>query len=361
MYKVFNKVTGLNIMSPLSCGEHRVFSPIRKGYSHIVTKYLTTNYTTDSTMSKDDKDPLIKPAVGRKLPNEAVTSEKLTKDLYNFRYDLISGDWFEYKEEYGRWSRLSTYEIDQKIFLLLKSTKEVQGLLTSDYKNRVKLALEIMIGVNFESMRFKNKELKLVPFLSGILDQKNNKILNHNKDYNLWFNINYEPDAHLTREIKELIISVKSTSNLSGATANNSASTSKAANNVASTSKAVTDNESIDLVNVESSIKGFDLFSLIEDLLENLESLDFNQHAGVTVLLSTLLLIICVSIFIFNNFIVNKIDNINLKNTKWYFNLLKSVINYYKLYLDIENYSLFLGIFVATFFLFLTGILLLII
>lgn len=55
MYKVFNKVTGLNIMSSLSCGDYRVFSSFRKGYSHIVTKYLTTYYTTDSNMSKTEE------------------------------------------------------------------------------------------------------------------------------------------------------------------------------------------------------------------------------------------------------------------------------------------------------------------
>lgn len=51
-----------------------------------------------------------------KLPNEVKMAEKLLNNLDNYKYDLMSGDWFEYKQIDGYWLRLNKYQMDQKIF-----------------------------------------------------------------------------------------------------------------------------------------------------------------------------------------------------------------------------------------------------
>lgn len=137
-------------------------------------------------------------------------AEKLSKSLHSLKYDMVSGDWFEYKPDMGRWYRLNSFEIDQKVFNLLKSDPQVKGLLTSDYRNRVKSALEMLNGTNFEAARDENTKLGYILFKNGVLCLRTMKLLSHNKDYYFThgLNIEYNPNAKLSIHMKTFLTSI---------------------------------------------------------------------------------------------------------------------------------------------------------
>lgn len=142
-------------------------------------------------------------SVSSKLPNEVAMAEKLMPLMTDTRYDLVSGDWFEYDISLGLWKRLTVFEIDQKIFKLLRSDDDLKGLLTADYKNRVKISLEMINGLNFNIYRTKNQDLQLIPFKNGVLDLFKQELMPHdpNNYFSYGLNINYDPSAKLSPEM----------------------------------------------------------------------------------------------------------------------------------------------------------------
>jgi len=146
-----------------------------------------------------------------KLPNEVIMAQSLmVTSLKDCRYDLISEDWFEYNQEIGQWKKLNKYQIDQKIFFVLMENPDLTGHLTSDYKFKVKLSLEMLLGVNFEEYRNKNKQLKLIPFKNCVLDLNNKSLLNHSKNYYFTYglNIDYDPEAKISSEMVKFLCSI---------------------------------------------------------------------------------------------------------------------------------------------------------
>jgi putative DNA primase/helicase len=146
----------------------------------------------------------------RKLPNEVDMAKEISNNMENFKYDLVSGDWFEYKITVGRWYRLNRYQIDSKIFNLLMKHESLKSVLTVDYKNRVKASLEMINGVDFDEYRNKNKELKLVPFKNGILDMNTITLLEHNKEYYFThgLNINFNSSAVMENHMINFLCSI---------------------------------------------------------------------------------------------------------------------------------------------------------
>lgn len=137
-------------------------------------------------------------------------AKALELEMINTKYDLVSGTWFEYTESLGQWRRLTDFEIDQKIFKLLMKREDVNNLLTSDYRNRVKLALEMINGVNFNNFRSRNQNLQLIPFKNGVLDLTKNELLPLNAEYYFThsLNINYDPLAKLSLEMIKFLTSI---------------------------------------------------------------------------------------------------------------------------------------------------------
>lgn len=87
--------------------------------------------------------------------------------------------------------------------------EEVKNLLTSDYKNRVKLSLEMINGVNFNDFRSRNQNLQLIPFKNGVLDLTKNELLPHNAKYYFThgLNIGFDPLAKLSPDMVKFLTS----------------------------------------------------------------------------------------------------------------------------------------------------------
>lgn len=145
-----------------------------------------------------------------KLPNEVSMAEKLEPSLLNFKYDLVSNDWFEYHVESGQWRRLSKFQIDQKIFLILKSMDGIKDLLTTEYMHKVKTVLEMTNGLDFDSFRTRNKNINLIPFKNGVLDLFRIDLLPHGRDYFFTHGLNiiYDPSAKLSDTMINFLLSI---------------------------------------------------------------------------------------------------------------------------------------------------------
>jgi len=145
-----------------------------------------------------------------KLPNEVNMAKEIAKTIKNLKYDLTSGDWFEYKKSEGKWQRLNRNQTDKEIFNLLMEHEDVKNRLTIDYRNRVRASLEMINGVDFEEYRKENRQSKLIPFKNGVLDLNTKELLNHNQNYYFThnLNINFDPSAVLDQSMINFLCSI---------------------------------------------------------------------------------------------------------------------------------------------------------
>jgi phage/plasmid-associated DNA primase len=105
---------------------------------------------------------------------------------------------------------LSKFSIDQKIFFLLKIEKGIKDLLTTEYKNKVKSAIEILNGVYFDESRSLNKGVKLVAFKNGVLNINTKKLFKHDPKYYLTYSLNlkYDTKAKLSNEMVDFLLHI---------------------------------------------------------------------------------------------------------------------------------------------------------
>ena len=146
-----------------------------------------------------------------RLPNEMKMAELLLKkNLTNYKFDLVTEEWFTISKETPIWKNVTKFQMDQKIYLTLKSFKDLDGILTTDYILKVKNALKLLAGTNLDEIRKNNKELKLIPFKNGVYNLQTQTLSNHDKNlyFTYFLNLDYNPKAKLSQDMINFLLSI---------------------------------------------------------------------------------------------------------------------------------------------------------